>query len=367
MTATLKEFQVDTSNLLFSKLTAHDYEQIVFCQDKITGLKAIIAIHNTTLGPGLGGLRMYNYKNEADAINDVLRLSRGMTYKAAISGLNLGGAKAVIIGDPRKLKSEAFMRKFGRFVENLNGKYITAEDIGTTTRDMEYIKMETEYVTGLPEIMGGGGDPSPVTAHGVHLGLKACAKEVFGSDNLHGKKVLVEGIGKVGGNLVHLLSEEGAEIYVSDVNEEALKNLAAEYKVKVVPLDERFNIDIDIYSPCALGATLNDENIPNLKCAIVAGAANNQLADETVHGPALMERGILYAPDFLINAGGLINVYTELNGYNRAIAMAHTDAIYDVTRSIIKTAKDENIPTYAAANKMAEKRIDEIGKIHLTY
>lgn len=367
MTVMLNEIQVDTQNSLFPKLTANDYEQIVFCQDKSTGLKAIIAIHNTTLGPGLGGTRMYNYKNEADAINDVLRLSRGMTYKAAISGLNLGGAKAVIIGDARKHKSEPFMRKFGRFVENLNGKYITAEDIGTTTKDMEYIKMETDYVAGLPEIMGGGGDPSPVTAHGVHLGMKACAKEVYGSDNLHGKKILVEGIGKVGSNLVHLLDEEGAEIYVADVNEDALKNMASEYKVKVVSLQERFNLDIDIYSPCALGATLNDENIPNLKCAIVSGAANNQLANEEIHGQMLLERGILYAPDFLINAGGLINVYTELNGYNRAIALSHADTIYEVTRSIIHTAKEEGIPTYAAANKMAEQRIEAIGKIHLSY
>jgi leucine dehydrogenase len=364
---TINDIQVETIPVLFHQLTEHDYEQIVFCQDKSTGLKAIIAIHNTTLGPGLGGTRMYNYKNEQDAITDVLRLSKGMTYKAAISGINLGGAKAVIIGDPRKLKNEAFMRRFGRFVENLNGKYITAEDIGTTTKDMEYIKMETDYVSGLPEIMGGGGDPSPVTAYGVYLGMKACVKEVYGTDSLSGKRVLVEGVGKVGGNLVARLAKEGAKVMISDVNEEALSYLNKEYGVQVISLNEIFDQDMDIYAPCALGATLNTENISQLKCSIVSGAANNQLANENVHGQMLLDKGILYAPDFLINAGGLINVYTELNGYNRDIAMKSTENIYDVTRDIIAKSKEEEIPTYLAANQMAEQRIHSIGRIHLNY
>lgn len=362
----VNEIQVENS-LLFDRMTENDYEQVVFCQDRSTGLKAIIAIHNTTLGPGLGGTRMYNYKNEQDALTDVLRLSRGMTYKAAISGINLGGAKAVIIGDPRRVKNEALMRRFGRFVDNLGGKYITAEDIGTTTRDMEWVKMETEHVSGLPEIMGGGGDPSPVTAYGVYLGMKASAKEVYGTDSLAGKRVLVEGVGKVGGHLVELLAKEGAVIMVADVNEEALNNMVKDYNAKVVPLTDIFDQDMDIYAPCALGATLNDETIPQLRCSIVAGAANNQLQDETVHGPALMNRGILYAPDFLINAGGLINVYTELNGYNRQIAMASTENIYTVTRDLVHMAVAENIPTYMAANKMAENRIRSIGNIHLNY
>jgi leucine dehydrogenase len=363
----LNEIQVDTSSALFDKLSEHEHEQIMFCHDKITGLKAIIAIHNTTLGPGLGGTRMYNYKNEQDAITDVLRLSRGMTYKAAISGLNLGGAKAVIIGDPKRIKNEAFMRRFGRFVENLGGKYITAEDVGTTTKDMEYIKMETDHVSGLPEIMGGGGDPSPVTAYGVFLGLKACVKEVFGTDSVAGKKVLVEGVGKVGGHLVEHLIKDGAKVSIADVNEEALAYYAKTYGVQVVALNDVPEQDVDVYAPCALGATLNDETIPQLKCAIVAGAANNQLADETVHGPMLMERGILYAPDFLINAGGLINVYTELHGYNRQIAMSTAETIYKVTQDIIAMAKAEHIPTYMAANRIAENRIRTIGKIHLNY
>lgn len=363
----LKEMQMETTSVLFDKLTEYDYEQIVFCQDQSTGLKAIIAIHNTTLGPGLGGTRMYHYKNEQDAITDVLRLSRGMTYKAAISGLNLGGAKAVIIGDPRTDKSEAYMRRFGRFVENLAGKYITAEDVGTTTKDMEYIKMETDHVAGLPEIMGGGGDPSPVTAYGVYLGMKACVKEVYGNDSLNGKKILVEGVGKVGSHLVELIAKEGAKIMVADVNDEALARMAKEFNATVVNLQDVFEQDMDIYSPCALGATVNNDSIPQMKCAIVAGAANNQLAREERDGNLLLERGILYGPDFLINAGGLINVYTELHGYNRDIAMGRAETIYSVTEQIIKKAKTEQIPTYVAANKIAEQRIHSIGRISANY
>ncbi|MDQ3072032.1 MAG: leucine dehydrogenase [Bacteroidota bacterium] len=362
---TVNATRKEAAPALFEKLTEHDYEQVVFCQDKFTGLKAIIAIHNTTLGPGLGGTRMYDYKSDNEAIVDALRLARGMTYKAAISGLNLGGAKAVIIGDPRKLKSEGLMRRFGRFVESLNGKYITAEDIGTTTRDMEYIRMETEHVTGLPEIMGGGGDPSPVTAYGVYLGMKACVKEVYGNESLTGKKVIVEGVGKVGSHLVELLAKENAKIFIADVNKDALQTLALQYGATVVELNKVHEQDVDIYAPCALGASLNDDTIPQLRCAIVAGAANNQLKNEDVHGQLLQEKGILYAPDFLINAGGLCNVYTELLGYNRDIAMARTENIYDVTKEIISLARAEGISTHLAANKMAEARIMTIGRIHM--
>ncbi len=363
----LTEMITETNTMLFERLTEHDYEEIVFCQDKSTGLKAIIAIHNTTLGPGLGGTRMYPYKNEQDAITDVLRLSRGMTYKAAISGLNLGGAKAVIIGDHRTDKSEAMMRKFGQFVDNLNGKYITAEDIGTTTRDMEYISMETDHVAGLPEIMGGGGDPSPVTAYGVFLGMKACAKEIYGKDDLSGKKVMVEGVGKVGGHLVEMLVKDGAKVTVADVNQEAIKEMVKKFDVGTCELNQIHDQDIDIYAPCALGATLNDDTISRLKCAIVAGAANNQLADEKRNGQQLVDKNILYGPDFLINAGGLINVYTEIHGYNREIAMGRADNIYETMQEIIQLAKTENIPTYAAANKIAERRIETIGRTKLSY
>ncbi|MBI1183043.1 leucine dehydrogenase [bacterium] len=358
---------IETSNFVFDKLVQYDYEQLLMVQDKATGLKGIIAIHNTVLGPGLGGTRMYNYANEQDAIVDVLRLSRGMTYKAAISGLNLGGAKAVLIGDPNKLKSEAYFRKFGRFIENLNGKYITAEDVGTTTKDMEYIAMETENVVGLPEVRGGGGDPSPVTAYGVYLGMKASAKEAYGSDSLTGKTILVEGVGKVGTYLVERLAKEGANILVADVYEPALKNVAEKYGAQVVPVENVFDAQMDIYAPCALGARVNPESIAKMTCAVIAGGANNQLAQEDRDSELLKDKGILYAPDFLINAGGLINVYTEWNGYNREIAMSTTDHIYDATARIYKTAANNNITTLDAAKHLAEKRIADIANVQSTY
>jgi leucine dehydrogenase len=342
---------------IFDHVAGSKHEQIVFCNDPETGLKAIIAIHNTNLGPALGGTRMWMYKTEAEALNDVLRLSRGMTYKAAISGLNLGGGKAVIIGDSKKDKSEALFRRFGRFINNLNGQYITAEDVGTSTKDMEYVAMETKSVTGLPESMGGSGDPSPVTAYGVYMGMKASAKFAWGNDDLSGKKVLVQGIGNVGKNLVSHLTKEGAVVYIADINEEQLNKVAAEYGATIVSNDGLYDLDIDIYAPCALGATLNTENISRLKCSIVAGAANNQLAEETVHGPMLVEKGIVYAPDFLINAGGLINVYSELNGYDRSKALTQTEHIYNATMDILKNAQAQGIHTQLAAMQIAEKRI----------
>ncbi len=351
----------------FDQLSTYDHENLVFCQDKHTGLRAIIAIHNTVLGPGLGGTRMWAYKNDVEAITDVLRLSRGMTYKAAISGLNLGGAKAVIIGDAATQKSEALMRKFGRFVENLNGKYITAEDVGTTTLDMEYINMETSHVVGLPESMGGGGDPSPVTAYGVYMGIKASAKQVWGSDSLSGKKVAVQGVGKVGGHLLEHLHKEGAKLVITDINQGALKHYADKLGATVVGMDEIYDQAVDIYAPCALGASVNTETINRLKCVIIAGAANNQLADEKVHGQLLLDKGMVYAPDFLINAGGLINVYSEHIGYNRDRAYGQAEKIYDLTLSIFKKAYEDKIPTQEAAIKLAEKRINDILKVHSTY
>ncbi|HQW18043.1 MAG: Glu/Leu/Phe/Val dehydrogenase [Bacteroidia bacterium] len=348
---------IATANSVFAQVTEMKHEQVVFCYDHETGLKAIIAIHNTNLGPALGGTRMWMYQNENDALTDVLRLSRGMTYKAAISGLNLGGGKAVIIGDSKKDKTEALFRKFGQYVNSLSGRYITAEDVGTSTKDMEYISKETKHVTGLPESMGGSGDPSPVTAYGVYMGMKASAKEVWGNDSLSGKKVCVQGAGHVGSNLVKHLTEEGAKVYVTDINKDALQQVATTYKAEVVAPDSIFSLDVDIYAPCALGATLNTENISKLKCAIVSGAANNQLADEVVHSKMLMDKGILWAPDFLINAGGLINVYSELKKFSRAEALKQTEHIYNVTLEIFKKSKTEKIPTLVAAMQMAEKRI----------
>ena len=356
-----------TPSDIFSQLTTYDHEQLVFCQDNHTSLKAIIAIHNTVLGPGLGGTRVWNYASDAEAINDVLRLSRGMTYKAAISGLNLGGAKAVIIGDAKTVKTEALMRKFGRFVENLHGKYITAEDVNTTTKDMEYVNMETKHVVGLPESMGGGGDPSPVTAYGTYMGMKASAQFVWGNDSLSGKKIAVQGIGKVGGHLIERLHAEGAQLFISDINEDVLKHYSKELGATVVKGDEIYSLDVDVFAPCALGAVLNDANIEKLKCAIIAGAANNQLAEETIHGPALMKKGITYAPDFLINAGGLINVYQEHIGYNKETAYRQAQLIYDVTLEILKVSAADQIHTQKAAMNLAEKRINDISKLKSTY
>ena len=351
---------------VFGGLAELNHEQVVFCYDEPTGLKAIIGIHNTVLGPALGGTRMWNYASEQEAIRDVLRLSRGMTYKAAITGLNLGGGKAVIIGDASTMKTEAFLRRFGKFVESLNGKYITAEDVNMKTRDMEYIGMETSHVTGLPESMGGGGDPSPVTAYGTYMGMKATAKKVYGNDSLTGKKVAVQGVGQVGMYLVEHLVKENAEVFITDISEEKLKNVSSQYGAKVVGMDEIYDLDMDIYAPCALGATLNDNTIGRLKCQIVAGAANNQLEEEHKHGNMLIDKGIMYAPDFLINAGGLINVYEEhLGSYNRDRAYNTAEKIYDTCLNILNVAEEKGIPTQQAAIQLAEKRIADIGKVKL--
>lgn len=294
---------------------------------------------------------------------DVLRLSRGMTYKAAISGINLGGGKAVIIGDPG-LKNEAFLRRFGKFVDSLKGKYITAEDVNMRTSDMEYIRMETPHVTGLPESMGGGGDPSPVTAYGVYMGIKAAAHKAYGNDSLEGKSVAVQGIGQVGTHLVQHLVKEKAKVYVTDLNGERVKHAAKEFGVTPVAQDEIYDVDCDIYAPCALGATVNDDTLARLKCSIIAGAANNQLADETRHGYMLLDRSVTYAPDFLINAGGLINVYQEYLGqYDRKRVLEQVEKIYDTCLDIFAFADREKISTQEAATTLAEKRIADIGRL----
>lgn len=348
---------------IFGNLVDLGHEQVVFCNDKATGLRAIIAIHNTVLGPALGGTRMWNYASEQEALTDVLRLSRGMTFKASISGLNLGGGKAVIIGDP-KLKTEAFLRRFGKFVNSLNGKYITAEDVNMKTADMEYIHMETRHVTGLPESMGGGGDPSPVTAYGVYMGMKAATRKVFGNDSLAGRKVAVQGVGQVGMHLVEHLVKENATVYITDLNAEKVKRIAQEFRVTPVDGSELFDMDCDIYAPCALGATINDNTLSRLKCSIIAGAANNQLKDELKHGYMLLDRSITYAPDFLINAGGLINVYHEYLGhYNRKRVMEQAEKIYDTCLHILGFAEQEGVSTQEAAIRLAEKRIAEIALV----
>lgn len=360
----VKEVEKVKESGIFGTLARLGHEQVVFCHDEATGLKAIIAIHNTVLGPALGGTRMWSYATEQEALTDVLRLSRGMTFKAAISGINLGGGKAVIIGDAKTMKTEAFLRRFGKFVNSLNGKYITAEDVNMKTSDMEYINMETRYVTGLPESMGGGGDPSPVTAYGVYLGMKATAKKVFGTDSLAGKRVAVQGVGQVGMHLVEHLVKEEAKVWITDLFEDKVKAVAAQYGVKAVGQDEIYDLDVDIYAPCALGATVNDDTIPRLKCSIIAGAANNQLKDELKHGYMLMDRSITYAPDFLINAGGLINVYNEyLGNYSRDRVFTQAEKIYNTCLNILTLADQEKISSQEAAIKLAEKRIADIGLV----
>ncbi|MNX94952.1 Leucine dehydrogenase [compost metagenome] len=301
---------------------------------------------------------MWQYTNEWEALNDVLRLSRGMTFKSAISGLNLGGGKAVIIGDAKVDKTPEMIIKFGEYINSLSGKYITAEDVGTTTPDMDLIRDVTPYVTGISEARGGSGNPSPVTAYGVYMGMKAAAKYQFGSDNLSGKKILVQGTGNVGETLIKHLTAEGALVQMTDINEARLQEINAKYGAQIYTGDI-YGADVDIYAPCALGATINDETVNKIKAKVIAGAANNQLANEEIHGKILKDRGIAYAPDFLINAGGIINVYAEIVGYDSAEALRRTENIYNTTLEIFSFAETNGITTHQAALSIAQKRIDD--------
>jgi leucine dehydrogenase len=347
---------------IFDQLSLNQHEQIVYCNDHRSGLKAIIAVHNTNLGPALGGCRMYPYQSEQDALTDVLRLSRGMTYKAAVSGLNLGGGKSVIIGDPKKIASESLFRAFGRFINSLNGRYITAEDVGTTVRNMEWIRQETKYVTGIPTYFGGSGDPSPFTAHGTFVGMKAAVKKVKGSDSMAGIKVVIEGVGNVGYHLCKELHQVGAKVFVYDINPDQIQRVVKEFQVTPVKKEELYGLDVDVYSPCALGATVSDQTIQQFKCAIIAGAANNQLADDVKHGLVLAQKGILYAPDYVINAGGLINVYREIHGGGEKHVWDKIEGIYDTSMQIFARAETDNISTADAANKLGEERIKTVSR-----
>ncbi|MEE6450478.1 MULTISPECIES: branched-chain amino acid dehydrogenase [Bacillaceae] len=346
---------------IFKYLETYDYEQVVFCQDKESGLKAIIAIHDTTLGPALGGTRMWTYESEEAAIEDALRLAKGMTYKNAAAGLNLGGGKTVIIGDPRKDKNEAMFRAFGRYIQGLNGRYITAEDVGTTVADMDLIHEETDYVTGISPSFGSSGNPSPVTAFGVYRGMKAAAKEAFGTDSLEGKKVAIQGVGNVAYSLCEYLHEEGAQLIVTDINKEAVQRAVEAFGATAVDPDDIYGVECDIYAPCALGATINDKTIPQLKAKVIAGSANNQLK-ETRHGDLIHELGIVYAPDYVINSGGVINVADELYGYNYDRAMKKVEGLYDNIAKVIEISKRDGIPTYLAADRLAEERIATMAK-----
>ncbi|WP_167629336.1 Glu/Leu/Phe/Val dehydrogenase [Listeria valentina] len=353
--------------MLFEKMEKYDYEQVVFCHDEASGLKAIIAIHDTTLGPALGGCRMWPYATEEEALEDVLRLARGMTYKNSAAGLNLGGGKTVIIGDPKKDKSEALFRALGRYVESLNGRYIIAEDVGTTVQDMDYMHEETRHVTGVSESFGSSGNPSPLTARGIYASMKRTAKEVFGSDSLAGKKVAVQGVGNVAFALCEMLFEEGAELTVTDINQEAVDRAVEKFRATAVKPDEIYQVDADIFAPCALGGILNDDTIPQLKVKAVCGSANNQLLDIKRHGEMLHERGILYAPDYIVNAGGVINVADELNTYNAERAKQKIDEIYGQIGKVYEISAREGIIPAEAADHMAEDRIATMKQVHSTF
>ncbi len=346
---------------VFHELAEMGHERVLLCSNPDVGLKAIIAVHSTVLGPGLGGLRMWPFKSFDEALTDVLRLSRGMTYKAASAGLNLGGGKAVIIGDSKTDKSEELFRSFGRFVDSLGGLYITAEDVGTDMEDMELIHSETRWVTGVSPAHGGSGDPSIVTAWGVLQGMTAAVKWQYDTSELGKRSVAIQGLGSVGYYLAKQLAKEGAKLFGTDIDQEAIDKISSEIDIEIVGPDEILEVDCDVFAPCALGAILNEKTIPNLKCQIVAGAANNQLENERRDGKALFERGILYAPDFVINAGGLINVYNELGGdYNRERALRMTRGIYLNLMGVFEIAKEQGVSTAVAAETLAERRIERV-------
>ncbi len=350
--------------MIFETLDTFGHEQVVFCHNKDAGLKAIIAIHNTVLGPALGGTRMWPYASEAEALNDVLRLSRGMTYKNAVAGLNIGGGKAVIIGDPAKDKSEALFRAFGQFVDSLGGRYITAEDVGIDVNDMEYVYRETQYVTGVHQIHGGSGDPSPFTAYGALQGLMATLNKKFGDEDVGKYSYAVQGLGHVGMEYVKLLKERGAKIFVTDIHKDRVEKAVAEYGAEAVAPDAIYDVEADVYSPCALGGTVNEQTLPRFKFKVICGAANNQLSTDAI-GDEVVKRGILYAPDYAVNAGGVMNVALELDGYNRERAMRMMRTIYHNLTRIYEIADRDGIPTYRAADRLAEERISAIGKLKL--
>lgn len=343
-----------------TRIPTEGYEEVYRATDERVGLKAFVAVHDTTLGPALGGCRMWHYSRDEDAVTDALRLAKGMTYKSAVARTGLGGGKAVIVGDPKTEKTEALFRAMGRFVHTLAGRYTTAEDVGTNEADMLVLREVTPYVSGLPRIKGGSGDPSPFTALGCFVGLLGAAEEAFGTDDLNGKTVAIQGVGNVGYHLGKHLVEAGAKLYVTDVNEQRLKETAAELGATIVDPREIYAVDCDIFSPNALGAVINDRTIKQLKCKVVAGGANNQLAEDR-HGEALLERGIVYAPDFVINAGGIINVSVEFmpGGYDEEASLKRVNNIRVAMKDIFATAKSQGIPTNEAAIVLAEKIVAE--------
>ena len=349
---------MQNNSKLSDKIFNQDHEQIVYCSDKELGLKAIIGIHDTTLGPSIGGTRMWNYSTEEEGLKDVLRLSKAMSLKSSLAGLNAGGGKAVIIGD-LKLKNQNFIKKYASFINDINGKYWTAQDVNISSQDMIWMKDVTPFVVGMPEEQGGLGDSSHPTAYGVYLGMKAASKFVYGTDSLEGKKIALQGIGKVGAKLIEYLNKENANIYVSDINKEILKNITDKYKVSTFKNSELYSMELDIFSPCALGAILNSESIKKLKCKIVAGAANNQLEDDKIHDIELKEKNIIYVPDFLINAGGVISVYHEqIQDLSKEKVFGMTENIYSKVEDVLKLSSENDISTNISAMKIALDRIN---------
>ena len=349
---------------VFDRIGGDDYEQVVFCHDRASGLRAVVAIHSTCLGPALGGTRFYPYASEDDALEDVLRLARGMTYKAAAAGLDLGGGKAVIIGDPVLLRSEALIRAYARFVDSLGGRYITAEDVGTTQADMDLIRRETRHVTGVSRALGGSGDPSAATAYGVLYAMKAVSRHLWDTTSLDGRHAVVSGVGKVGYGLVRHLVEERARVTVSDVAPAAVERAVRDFGVDSIPPEKAHAVEADFYSPCALGRVLNANTIAELRCAAVVGSANNQLEDAGC-AELIEQAGVLYAPDFVVNAGGVVNIAEELIGYHRERAYASVRRIFDTTSAVIGQAASLGITTAEAANRLAERRLAEVGRIQL--
>jgi len=350
--------------MLFETLTTSGHEQVVFCNNPDVGLKAIIAVHNTVLGPALGGVRMRQYANEGDAVRDVLRLSRTMTYKNALAGLNVGGGKAVILGDPKVDKTEALFRAFGRAVDALGGRYITAEDVGTDVNDMELVYLETEYVTGVHQVHGGSGDPAPFTAYGTLQALMASLQRKLGHEEIGKASIAVQGLGHIGMELVKLLRERGARLYVTDLDPARVQHAVAEFGVEAVGVDEIYDVPADVFAPCAMEGALTMETIERLKAKIVCGSANNQLANHAV-GDELHKRGILFAPDYAVNAGGVMNVSLEIDGYNRERAMRLIRSIYHNVTKIFDVSEREGISPQYAADRIAEARLASIGKLKL--
>jgi leucine dehydrogenase len=355
--------QLIPSSSLFPRMVADEFEQVVYCHDRTSGLRAIIAIHDTTIGPALGGIRMRPYPTEQDALTDVLRLARAMTYKAAAAGIDLGGGKSVIIGDPYTDKNEALFRAMGRFIQSLGGRYICATDVGTSTEDLMHVRAETPYVTALPEAWGGLGDTSVLTGLTVYLGMKAGAEAVWGSNSLSGRRVMVQGAGKVGMHLMEHLEHEGAELLVSDVVGDNAARAAERFGARIVPPDDVFDAECDILSPNALGAVLNDDSIPRLRCRLVCGGANNQLGEDR-HGEMLHQRGILYAPDYVVNSGGVISAESEVLKATKERAETIAGRVGDTARRVFQLAEREGIAPSAAADHLARERIERIGQLH---